>query len=247
MGMDLLQSVSSASIISVSADGTSVQLDQPLQVEATATWTVQGVPATVSPLAPCGYLVDTDLLLCPGQKLEQTQLLATPAAIHAELRRRWQSRWGKAPDLGPALWDRISTFMVAYLPQRSLTLPALDPSLWQATVAKFTARSARRCDGFDYADLQRMPLSLQQHLLSLLSTIEDTGHWPKQLLAGLLHGLPKHEAASEAKEFRPTLIYSQVFRAWSSLRASQILAYLSPLMDCNSGCLPRPPLKKRCR
>lgn len=189
MGLDVLASTSTATIVSVDADGQHVQLDSRLADVCEGSYTVQGAPAQLFNLDGSTCSLHTDFLLRPGHQVQHQCVLASTSAIHHALHQHWLTRWGRPPDLAPEPWQKVATFLEAYLPSRPLQMPALEPHL-DATVQKFTIKSARGIDGFDSADLQRMPLSLTVGVVSDVQRAFDTvPRWP--ILRIALHlGLP---------------------------------------------------------
>ena len=253
-GIDTLQSTTAACIVGVSTDGTLVHVDKHIDQRGIVTWTVEGTFATVHQRAPQLLEVDTDILLVPGQAVKCQSFLTEVGDIHEELRQYWTQRWQQHAATPPEAWERIAGFIQAYVTPAQLQLPPVDVPAWNHAIAKYTTRSARGPDGFDSKDLQHMPYGHQQVLVNLLNEVEDQATWPKQLTAGMVHGLPKSDSSSAASEYRPVIIHSMVYRAWSSLRAGQLLGQLCTVQSLAScpkrrrrrfGCSHKLPLSIR--
>ena len=229
-GIDTLQSIATATIVDVSSDGCLAHVDRPISDRGLTTWTIDGTPAQVKFRDTQLLEIDTDLLLVPGQIVEGRKLLSEVSDIHDELLQYWTARWRQHADTPPEAWERIVGFIRAYIAPAAIQLPSIDLSAWEHAVSKFNSRSARGPDGFDSKDLQHMPYGYQQQLVDLLNKIENTSEWPTQLSAGMVHGLAKQDDSCAVADYRPVIIHSMVYRAWSSLRAGQILGQLAPVL-----------------
>eukprot|EP00435_Cladocopium_sp_Y103_P014903 s4607_g3.t1 len=100
---------------------------------------------------------------------------------------------------------------------------------WKEINQRYGKNAARGSDGYARRDLQWMPERLQEQLVSQLNDWERQGQFPKALCTGFVHPLPKREISVQVGDFRPVIIYSMIYRSWSSLRARQILRLLSNL------------------
>ena len=216
-----------ASIVSVDPVDFSVWLDSDLPADARCVWTLDGVPATVHRLASKHFKVVSDLLLCPGQSLEVSVFLTDTTEMLQAVGEFWSARWQRHADIPPEHWTRIMQFVSSYLSP----LPFLDSSLslplWDNTVQRFHARSARGPDAFDHLDLKRMPSCFKTSLLGMLQKVEQGDEWPCQLLEGFGLCLPKSQTASTIGEHRPVIVFSTIYRAWASLRSRLLLTTLS--------------------
>ena len=84
-----------------------------------------------------------------------------------------------------------------------------------------------------------VPSELQGALVQLLNRCESLGQWPESLLPGFVYPLPKKMDGTSPGDFRPVILYSMVYRNWSSLRAGECLSHLQGLVDQNQiGFLP---------
>ena len=86
--------------------------------------------------------------------------------------------------------------------------------------ARYSQKSPRGPDGYSHSDLKFVPPELQQSL----NRWEPEATFPQALLTGFVHPLPKRSDSTQAADFRPVIIYSMIYRSWSSLRARQQLA-----------------------
>ena len=63
-------------------------------------------------------------------------------------------------------------------------------------------------------------------MVALLIQAEKDGEWPDQMLEALVAAVPKNDGAKSPNEFRPIVLLSLSYRAWSGLRMRQILKIL---------------------
>jgi hypothetical protein len=83
----------------------------------------------------------------------------------------------------------------------------------------------------DRRDLQWLLPGLQESLVNLLNHCERLEQWLTALLSGFAYPLPKELVGTSAADFRPVILYSMVYRSWSSLRAKESLRHLEGLVD----------------
>lgn len=181
-----------AEILTVDPQQSLVHVDRPFTDCAASHWYLDDCPAIVEKIDEQLYKVTSDLLLCPGQELEQRCHFAKTEEALQELATFWTPRWNRHADLPPDAWRRIIAFTEHFMPALPLQLPELSVASWDAINLRYHDHSAVGPDGFDQCDLRRMPICYKQSIVTLFRHIEDTGDWPCQLLQG--HGipLPKH-------------------------------------------------------
>ena len=182
---------------------------------------------------PFHLRVDADHVLTPGQDVQVDIELTTPSEIFEELSSYWSQRWSRIQQLREAHLRRIISFAEVYMPRSPWIYEPLDLTQWQYGLKRFTSRSARGPDGYDFQDLRNMPPTQQATLLQLITDVEQGQPWPQQLLEGHAVGIPKTTTATMVQDFRPVVITSLIQRNWSSLRAKQAtrrLALMVPFM-----------------
>ena len=237
--MTHLSSSQQAEVLEVDPQTFSVTTDVDLQETASCSWFLEDSPAKVQRLGDRHYQVDSDLLLCPGQILEQRKHLATTQEMLGELSSFWQERWQRHQEIPDSAWDRIASFVQHHVPHPSLRHVPLSLPAWEAINQRYQVSSARGPDGFDRLDLWRMPHCFKQTLMTMFSEIESSGKWPQQLLHGFGVPLPKTSTASEVQQFRPVIILSMLYRSWSSHHSRAYLAQLQSLVGPGAhGFLP---------
>ena len=233
-----LEEVHSVHVLAQSDDGKQIQVPEPLDLHLPYTIKHEDFALDVEEIQNDIIITDGDTLVQPGTQLDATQRYVTPPEIHYALGKYWSDRWWKEPP-PPEAWDRIFAFARAYLPRGHLEMEPINVESWSLINKRYTQRAAGGPDGFSAKDLQWMPVTLKQQLVDQLNSWEANGTWPQQLLTGFVHPLPKREQSFGVGDFRPVIVYSAIYRSWSSLRARTMLRYLATYADCHQfGFLP---------
>ena len=213
-------------VVDVEADTCLVHIDQPLTVPPQVTWTLDDEPASVEQLDPQLFKIKTAIPLMPGQELVMHSQITKLEDMQAQLQAFWSQRWQKFMNLPSNQWDRLLSFVRAYMPAGAFDLSPITVPMWDTINRRYTAQAARGPDGFDHMDLLNMPHCYSSGLVSLFNAIESGTSWPSQLLRAFCHPLPKHADATAVGEFRPIVIMSVLYRSWSALRSRSLLAQL---------------------
>eukprot|EP00438_Fugacium_kawagutii_P031197 Skav220792 [mRNA] locus=scaffold150:45636:49403:- [translate_table: standard] len=228
-GLHYLVRTHHTTVRSVAADGSTLTLDEVPELRLPATLCVGALQIFLESTDVSCIPLDPDWLVQAPQAAQIRQHCVTPVAIQDELCRFWSPRWWKDHLPPEQAWDQIVQFAQAYLPSRQMSYKPISGEAWDAITTKFTAKAARGPDGYDRLDLQYMPACFRDELLSILHASEAAAVWPQQLRPGFVQALPKREGACEADTHRPIIVYSVLYRSWSSLRAKDILAHVSTI------------------
>ena len=225
-------------VLAQSDDATMVQVSEPLTVSPPFAIRQDDFEIEVQDIQEDIIQTDADTLFTPGTELEVIQRFVTTPKIHEALAKYWSVRWWKDP-LPPETWDRIFAFARNYMPRGQLEVNPIDIDSWTHINKRYTQKAARGPDGFSAKDLQWMPTSLKQQLVDQLNHWEQVGSWPQQLLTGFVFPLPKRAQSYGVGDYRPVIIYSAIYRSWSSLRARGFLKFIGQLADTHQfGFLP---------
>ena len=223
-----LQECHSANVIGVSEDGQQIQVDTVLPQSSQVHYQIDDRPATLQFETEDQARIDYDGLCEVGSDVLATVHYSTFADIDTKLRSFWEKRWIRdCPSESD--WERILSFTSAYLPRIPEGNMPLDVESWTEINKRYTARSARGPDGVSRRDLQCMPLVFKEALVSLLQQCEQQTDWPESLTTGFVYPLPKRADSQSPGDFRPVIIYSMVYRSWSSHRARRLLRQLQHL------------------
>ena len=226
-GISYLEKHTDAIVLGTSEEGNELQVDRsvPCNVPLTVTSGAYSAPGTAT--SPDVIQLDADWLLQPGQEIEVAAHFTTPPQVHEELRAFWQKKWWKDSLPTTQDWKRIFDFAIAFLPKGKPGVSQLTTEAWVESNTRYGPRSARGPDGIDRNDLRYMPPIFQQELVDILSECETRCQWPKCWRKGFVHSLAKKDGAVLVGEFRPVIIYSMIYRSWSSCRAHLFLQLLN--------------------
>ena len=217
-----------ANVIGVSEDGQDIQVDDLLPQSPEVTYQIDGRPALLAFQSQDVIQIDYDGLCEVGSEVEATAHYSTFQAIDDKLRAFWEKRWVKTQP-SETDWSRILAFTTAYLPHLDACEMPIDVESWTEINKRHTGRSARGPDGVSRKDLQCMPQVFKEALVSLLQRLEQVSEWPDSLTTGFVYPLPKRQESMGAGDYRPVIIYSMVYRSWSSHRARRLLRHLHHL------------------
>ena len=219
-----------------------IHVDRPLDVRGHSSWSMEdtSVQIMVCEDSPDICVVSPFLDFDDGTVLSQQQIITDTEMVHHELLTYWQGTWGAMASVDATVWARIVGFFRAFVPQFHFQIPPLSLSMWKKGLRRFKSTAARGVDGISPRDLLNLPDAWSLQLLGLLTRIEDgLDSWPTSVLYGVVNLLAKDDDAHTISRFRPVVVFSVVYRAWSSLRARQLLRQLQLVMDCDAfGFMP---------
>ena len=223
-----LEEVDEAQIIGVAENHETIQLDRMLpQASRESTYAIDDFPVEVmddtTDEDTCMYKVKYDGLLWEGQVLTQTRYYITADEIQKKLEEFWSRRWWTDQTPSASDWHRILAFGKQFLPPGILNTGKLTVNAWSENVKRYSQRAARGPDSIDRLDLQYMPESFREDLVMFLQGCEQKRQWPAQASVGFVHPLAKKQSSVAPGDFRPVIIYSMIYRTWSSIRARHVL------------------------
>ena len=206
----------------------------------TLTWTSDSGPLRVQPAQDGLYRLSSSFSLESGHVIQCRQYLSTHEEIQHELLTFWSAKWNNRPQPTEEEWTRILGFFHAHLPQHCFEVQDISQHQWRKALKRFKSNAARGADGVSHLDLLHLPSTYTEALLKLLHQIELEQHpWPKALLVGLCLALAKVPQAHQTEQFRPIMIFSVLYRCWSSIRARSLITQFAPFTsDTEFGFLP---------
>ena len=172
------------------------------------------------------------------------QTLTSTGDIHHELLSYWKSTWCALSKVDDMVWARIVGFFQAFVPRFVINVPPLTVAMWRRGLKRFKKTAARGVDGISPADLLALPDHWTELLLKLLHRVEaGIDEWPRAILFGIVNLLAKDDDACTIPRFRPVVVFSVIYRAWSSIRSRQLLRQLQVVIDSDAygfvpGCEP---------
>lgn len=175
-----------------------------------------------------------------GQVLVQKHTLTQTSDLHQALLDYWTPTWTAWHTVDDATWHRVVNFMQAYVPRLDFALPPISLTQWKRALKRYKPSAARGVDGVSHLDLLHWPDAWSLRVLDLLHQIEvGADSWPLALLFGVVNVLAKDDHAQSVDRFRPAVVFSILYRTWSSIRASQLLRRVTPFIDAEAfGFLP---------
>ena len=163
-----------------------------------------------------------------GDTISQKKFLGTKREVFAEFEKLWQSYWGKHANTPVERWLPYIEFCRNHCYSNDqMQFEPLTLETWKRAVKQRKKRSATGPDGVSRDDSVHMSDAEIESIVSLLNRIEQGEPWPKQILTGLISSLEKKENSESAGDFRPICVLSAIYRTWSSIRAKEILRFLS--------------------
>ena len=226
-------------ILAISDDQQMIHTAEEIKPDTQARYDIDGTSVEVRQVdGPVVSIAHENLFQQPCTFTAKTHF-ATPNAIIGKLEEFWAQRWWKSTLPSSSDWNRMFAFAEQYLPRERMHCSLISEDQWTEVNKRYGPRSARGPDSMDRRDLQWLLPELQESLINLLNHCESLGQWPDALLAGFVYPLPKKPEGTTAGDFRPVILYSMIYRSWSSLRAKECLRHLEKLVDRHQfGFLP---------
>ena len=160
-------------------------LDRPLRMQGCSRWFLDEVPVTVLSDHSDVCTVEPFPQIGPDSVLVQKQTVAQLNDVQEQLLEFWKQRWLALPPFDDELWQRIVSFLQAYVPQLAFHVPELEVKDWQKAVKRFGLKAATGVGGVSAEDLKHMPHSWIQQLLEILKGVEtNKWDWPCQMTFG---------------------------------------------------------------
>eukprot|EP00438_Fugacium_kawagutii_P032420 Skav234923 [mRNA] locus=scaffold840:956698:961575:+ [translate_table: standard] len=223
------------SVLAVDQDSSQVHLASMVTDSVGSTWTWDGDPIQVSLVNECTLQV-TDLSpdMDHGHILTQRMAITETQGLHERLLSYWKDLWCSYTAVPEEVWQRITGFFTAYMPRLDFDLSPISLPQWRAALRRFGPRAARGVDGISHRDLLALPDAWTSRLLDLLNQVENGGDWPQCVLYGVVNLLAKDQFPSSIDRYRPVVVFSVIYRTWSSLRSKQLIACLARFLDCDT-------------
>lgn len=236
--LDLLTNTIEYGVLATEPETGQLHVDQPIVTGGFSQWFLDEEPVQVT--AVNEVVVQIDAACEPGQVLVQRQTISSVSGLQAALLDYWSPAWTAWTSVGPSTWSRVVGFLEAYVPRLSLDLPPITVPQWKRALKRYKPTAARGVDGVSHLDLINLPEAWALRLLDLLRQIEaGLTDWPLSLLYGVVNVLAKDQDACRVDRFRPVVVFSIIYRTWSSLRAAQLLRQVTPYIDAEAfGFLP---------
>ena len=173
----------------------------------------------------------------------QTVVACTADELHDAFADYWGPIWQR--DVGPASddldqWPRFRDLLAGLAPQLpQLQLRSFAPDLWRAAIGRMSSRKATGVCGWSPADLKLLPDCALEVLNAIFHQAVTCG-LPEHLLQTRVGVLAKVQQPTGMHQSRPIIVFSCLYRVWSSVLARQILQQWAPHFPCAiSGSMPQ--------
>ena len=159
--------------------------------------------------------------------LQQSTTACTPQELNRAFEDFWRPIWQRdapGPSASPGYWEEADTLLQS-LPAYTapLTLDVVSESVWTAAIKRMGGRRATGACGWAPTDLKLLPKAAVRVLSRLFTRAVDLG-LPANLLLARVCVLAKTPAPSHAGQSRPIVVFSCLYRLWSSIVARQVLS-----------------------
>ena len=145
---------------------------------------------------------------------------ADPKKVTELVHNGWSAYFGKEPDEPSLQWAESTLKNVKK--QTPDQLPLLCPRDLYKAIHQKNATTSPGPDSWHMRELQDLPLEATTGLTEILAEAEHQGRLPRDMVEGWMALVPKSKEASSPLAVRPISILSCVYRAYASLRASQL-------------------------
>eukprot|EP00438_Fugacium_kawagutii_P036701 Skav200933 [mRNA] locus=scaffold2433:377025:382227:+ [translate_table: standard] len=225
--IDCLWTSTSYRVLAVKPQSNAVLLDHPVEEIPSAKWFRNGCEVHIRTFVEEMVVFETWPQLEPEDVLVQHTHTKNDAEVHSALIHLWKARWQDSRMLSDVDWNRVTSFVRAFMPTFPFVVEDLQPDEWLRTVRRLSKTAARGADGYSKLDLLNMSSYHLELLLRFFNDIErGVRTWPLQFYESIVLGLAKQIGAHEAGHFRPIVLFSMLYRIWGSLRCRQLLRQL---------------------
>ena len=212
-----------ATVTELCHDDCSLILDRSVSLDCSLPVSLGGVSVSVIHADTDQVWVDSlESVPCPS-KLVQPQFLGSLPALFDAFHEQWRSRWCRHDALPNSHWDQILGFAARVLPRQTIPHRVLDSTMIQTEAFRKKSYAATGLDGVSRADVLHACPNTLRSIANMFSHAEGSGDWPTQVVAGKVNSLAKTVGASSVGQFRPIVVYSMLYRIWSSVQARYLL------------------------
>ena len=217
----------------VREDDSSVVLTQPVALLDSLPLVSEGQVVQVVAHHADQVWLDSTEGLSVGSVLSQERPVTSDTAILQRFADAWGPRWVKQSHVQPGQWTQICGFLDRVIrPIQWEHKPWTLDRLTQAFRQK-KPRAAKGPDGVSQPDLVGLPPSAVGVLVQLLEQVEAGRDWPSQLANGFVSSLAKKADAQQVDQFRPVVVYSLLYRVWSTERAREALRSIAAILPAS--------------
>ena len=151
------------------------------------------------------------------------QLLLDVLDILHATQTKWLEFFQRHSEGGPG-WDVFYCRYARFLKHSPMTVTPIQAKQLRQHFAR-TKHSAAGMDGWSPGELAILPDYILQGFADVFNTVEAAGVWPDELLAAITAMLSNGEGETDPLKMRPIAILPALYRAWSSIRFREALAW----------------------
>lgn len=165
--------------------------------------------------------------LAPGDVVAQVDTKGDVEDIHHAFIAEWKQRWDRHRHRPADRWSELVELSRLAFTPREMKLKPLTLARWKKAIRSKKHTAATGMDAISRRDMLAMPDVIHEAFLKLFNVAETQGIWPLQLLQGAVHSLEKGPGAETTGQFRPITVMPFAYRVWSSLRARELIHFLT--------------------
>ena len=161
-------------------------------------------------LVPLAPFLQCEFLLTPGG----SGVLAVPARIDEEFRKAWLPYFCRSGQREANL-EEFALEVFGWLP---VLLVVESPRLTGEMLEGVVRRKSATAGGWEWRELQVLPVAWFDGFASVLSEVEEVGRWPDGLLDACITTIPKIDGDATPLGQRSLSVLPIVNRIWASAR-----------------------------
>lgn len=227
-GINLLLQPKEATVVEVNHDDCSISLDQAFDVGVSQPVSCKGqLLEIIHAEDDCIWVADVSHM-SPGDRVVQLTPRGSDVELFQAFMDAWKTKWDRHTSVPPERWNAILNFARDKLPQVHIEHEPMTPQMLRGSIGLKKKATSHGLDGVTLKDLQAQPIAALQNFCDMFRWAEETGEWPRQVIAGRVTSLAKTETLCAPMDFRPITVFGILYRCWGSHFSKIILKALDP-------------------
>jgi len=211
-----------AKVLELRDDDCSVVLDKPMQFDHTMPIVCNAIPLPVIHAEhDCLWLQCLDGVEV-GCTVTQLSRVGTDGDLFHLFLTAWKEMWERHSQVPQERWSVILEFARQHLPRLQFSWPSMTADTLQHCVSNKKPATSGGLDGVSLQDLKALPHAALCNFADLFQHAEQTGNWPKQIVAGRVACIAKTPEPKKALDFRPITVLGLLYRCWGTFQARQV-------------------------
>jgi len=229
--VDSLVGVKTASVLEIDEEECAVVTHQAVEWNLEAPLAHHTGPVSIIHAEEDKVWIDSCAGVQVGDTLTQSSFTTSLPDLFGAFESYWSALWNKHVDVPESQWDDIVNFAALHLRPMAQSCPTFSVNTVRRCLKRKSSKSATGLDGVSRVDLLALADSDLQLLLRTFACAGQSGAWPQQVLNGYVRSLAKTDDPTTVGHYRPITVFSQWYRAWSSIAARHWLSRLSHVVD----------------